>query len=141
MTNFEFYANEIKSRGFNFAVDKSNGELFCCKEEGSCSKCEFCPDKKELIDKRAKFVCSKINIVRWLYQKHKIKMNALEYGLLEYKVERLKEEICSYEQSIRNLLGLLDKNMKAFDELDDKLIFLIEENEELRNRLKMKGDK
>ena len=30
MTNFEFYANEIKSRGFNFAVDKSNGELFNC---------------------------------------------------------------------------------------------------------------
>ena len=84
MTNFEFYENEIKSRGFNFAVDKSNGELFCCKEEGSCSKCEFCPDKKGLIDKRAKFVCSKINIVRWLYQKHKIKMNALEHGLLEY---------------------------------------------------------
>lgn len=61
--------------------------------------------------------------------------------LLENKVERLKEEICSYEQSIRNLLGLLDKNMKAFDELDDKLILLIDENEELRNRLKMKGDK
>ena len=37
-----------------------------------------------MIDKRAKFVCSKINIVRWLYQKHKIKMNTLEYGLLEY---------------------------------------------------------
>ena len=60
----------------------------------------------------------------------------VRYRLLENKVERLKEEICSYEQSIRNLLGLLDKNMKAFDELDDKLIFLIEENEELRNRLK-----
>ena len=28
MTNFEFYEDEIKSRGFNFAVDKSNGELF-----------------------------------------------------------------------------------------------------------------
>lgn len=84
MTNFEFYASEIKSRGFNFAVDKSNGELFSCKEEGSCKKCVFCPDTKGLIDKRAKFVCSKINIVRWLYQKHKIKMNALEYGLLEY---------------------------------------------------------
>lgn len=84
MTNFEFYANEIKSGGFSFAVDKSSGELFSCKEEGSCDKCEFCPDKKGLIDKRAKYVCSKINIVRWLYQKHKIKMNALEYGLLEY---------------------------------------------------------
>ncbi len=65
----------------------------------------------------------------------------VRYRLLENKVERLKEEICSYEQSIRNLLGLLDKNMKAFDELDDKLILLIDENEELRNRLKMKGDK
>ena len=43
MTNFEFYANEIKSRGFNFAVDKSNGELFSCNQEGSCNKCEFCP--------------------------------------------------------------------------------------------------
>lgn len=64
----------------------------------------------------------------------------VRYRLLENKVERLKEEICSYEQSIRNLLGLLDKNMKAFDELDDKLILLIDENEELRNRLKMKGD-
>lgn len=84
MTNFEFYANEIKSRGFSFAVDKSNGELFSCKEEGSCDKCEFCPDKKGLIDKRAKFVCSKINIIRWLYQNHKIKMNALECGLLKY---------------------------------------------------------
>lgn len=84
MTNFEFYEDEIKSRGFNFAVDKSNGELFCCKEEGSCNKCVFCPDTKGLIDKRAKFVCSKINIVRWLYQKHKVNMNALEYGLLEY---------------------------------------------------------
>lgn len=84
MTNFEFYANEIKSRDFSFSVDKSTGELFWCKEEGSCNKCVFCPDTKGLIDKRAKFVCSKINIVRWLYQKHKIKMNALEYGLLEY---------------------------------------------------------
>ena len=65
----------------------------------------------------------------------------VRYRLLENKVERLKEEICSYEQSIRNLLGLLDKNMKAFDELDDKLILLIDENEELHNRLKMKGDK
>lgn len=65
----------------------------------------------------------------------------VRYRLLENKVERLKEEICSYEQSIRNLLGLLDKNMKAFDELDAKLILLIDENEELRNRLKMKGDK
>lgn len=82
MTNFEFYANEIKSRGFSFAVDKSNGELFCCKEEGSCNKCEFCPDKKGLLNGRAKFVCSKINIIRWLYQEKK--MNALEYGLLEY---------------------------------------------------------
>lgn len=65
----------------------------------------------------------------------------VRYRLLENKVERLKEEICSFEQSIRNLLGLLDKNMKAFDELDAKLILLIDENEELRNRLKMKGDK
>ena len=84
MTNFEFYENEIKSRGFSFAVDKSNGELFSCKEEGSCNKCEFCPDKKGLLNGRAKFVCLKINIIRWLYQEHKIKMNALEYGLLEY---------------------------------------------------------
>ena len=84
MTNFEFYEDEIKSRGFNFAVDKSNGELFCCKEEGSCNKCEFCPDKKGLLNGKTKFVCSKINIVRWLYTKYKIKMNALEYGLLEY---------------------------------------------------------
>lgn len=65
----------------------------------------------------------------------------VRYRLLENKVERLKEEICSYEQSIRNLLDLLSKNMKAFDELDAKLILLIDENEELRNRLKMKGDK
>lgn len=72
MTNFEFYAKEIKSRGFNFAVDKSSGELFWCDPDfSSCDKCD-------------KFECSKINIVRWLYQKHKIKMNALEYGLLEY---------------------------------------------------------
>ena len=84
MTNFEFYADEIKSRGFSFAVDKSNGEIFCYGQEGSCDKCVFCPDTKELLKGRAKFVCSKINIVRWLYQKHKIKMNALEHGLLEY---------------------------------------------------------
>lgn len=84
MTNFEFYENEIKSRGFNFAVDKSSGELFCCGQEGSCDKCEFCPDKKGLLTGKVRFVCSKINIVRWLYQKHKIKMNALEHGLLEY---------------------------------------------------------
>lgn len=84
MTNFEFYASEIKSRGFNFAVDKSNGELFSCKEEESCDKCEFCPDKKGLLTGEVRFVCSKINIIRWLYQEHKIKMNALEYGLLKY---------------------------------------------------------
>lgn len=84
MTNFEFYADEIKSRGFKFAVDKSSGEIFCCGQEGSCDKCVFCPDTKELLKGRAKFVCSKINIVRWLYQKYKIKMNALEHGLLEY---------------------------------------------------------
>ena len=65
----------------------------------------------------------------------------VRYRLLENKVERLKEEICSYEQSIRNLLDLLGKNMKAFDELDAKLILLTDENEELRNRLKMKRDK
>lgn len=29
----------------------------------------------------------------------------VRYRLLENKVERLKEEICSYEQSIRNLLA------------------------------------
>lgn len=34
MTNFEFYEDEIKSRGFKFAVDKSSGELFCCGQEG-----------------------------------------------------------------------------------------------------------
>lgn len=84
MTNFEFYENEIKSRGFSFAVDKSNGELFSCKQEGSCNKCEFCYQTKEPVNGTTKFVCSKINIVRWLYQEHKIKMNALEYGLLEY---------------------------------------------------------
>ena len=64
MTNFEFYEDEIKSRGFKFAVDKSSGELFCCGQEGSCDKCVFCPDTKELLKGRAKFVCSKINIVR-----------------------------------------------------------------------------
>lgn len=82
MTNFEFYENEIKSRGFNFAVDKSSGELFdCdCDLEGSCKKCKFCYQMK----KEKKFVCSSIDIIRWLYQEHKIKMNALEYGLLEY---------------------------------------------------------
>lgn len=86
MTNFEFYANEIKSRGFNFAVDKSNGELFnCdCDIEGSCKKCRFCYQMKKSVNGKAKFVCSNIDTVRWLYQKHKIKMNALEYGLLEY---------------------------------------------------------
>ena len=84
MTNFEFYANEIKSRDFSFSVDKSTGELFSCKEEGSCDKCVFCPDKKGLLTGEVRFVCSKINIIRWLYQEHKIKMNALEYGLLKY---------------------------------------------------------
>lgn len=84
MTNFEFYANEIKSRGFKFAVDKSSGELFCCGQEGSCDKCKFGYQTKEPVNGTTKFVCSKINIVRWLYTKHKIKMNALEYGLLEY---------------------------------------------------------
>ena len=88
MTNFEFYANEIKSRGFNFAVDKSTSELFCCKEEGSCNKCKFCPDTKGLMKGKSKYVCSKINIVRWLYQEHKIKMNALEYGLLKYMLSQ-----------------------------------------------------
>lgn len=82
MTNFEFYENEIKSRGFNFAVDKSSDELFYCDcdIEGSCKKCRFWYQLK----KSGKYVCSSIDAVRWLYQKHKIKMNALEYGLLEY---------------------------------------------------------
>ena len=93
MTNFEFYEDEIKSRGFKFAVDKSSGELFCCGQEGSCDKCVFCPDTKELLKGRAKIVCSKINIVRWLYQKHKIKMNALEYGLLEYMLSEGYEQV------------------------------------------------
>ena len=84
MTNFEFYANEIKSRGFKFAVDKSSGELFCCGQEGSCDKCKFGYQTKEPVNGTTKFECSRISIVRWLYQKHKIKMNALEYGLLEY---------------------------------------------------------
>lgn len=85
MTNFEFYANEIKSRGFNFAVDKSSGELFWCDPEvPSCNKCKFGYQTKEPVNGKTKFVCSNIDTVRWLYQKHKIKMNALEYGLLEY---------------------------------------------------------
>lgn len=85
MTNFEFYANEIKSRDFSFFVDKSTGELFWCDPEfPSCNKCKFGYQTKEPVNGKTKFVCSKINIVRWLYTKHKIKMNALEYGLLEY---------------------------------------------------------
>nr|DAF67025.1 MAG TPA: hypothetical protein [Caudoviricetes sp.] len=88
MTNFEFYESEIKSRGFSFAVDKSSGELFCCGQEGSCDKCEFCPDTKGLLTGKVRFVCSKINIIRWLYQEHKIKMNALEYGLLKYMLSQ-----------------------------------------------------
>lgn len=85
MTNFEFYADEIKSRGFSFSVDKSTGELFWCDPDcPSCNKCKFCYQTKEPVNGKTKFMCSKINIVRWLYTKHKIKMNALEYGLLEY---------------------------------------------------------
>ena len=85
MTNFEFYESEIKSRGFNFAVDKSTGELFWCDPDfSSCDKCEFGYQTKEPVNGTTKFECSRISIVRWLYQKHKIKMNALEYGLLEY---------------------------------------------------------
>lgn len=84
MTNFEFYENEIKSRGFKFAVDKSSGELFCCGQEGSCNKCKFCYQTKGPVNGTTKFECSRDSIVRWLYQKHKIKMNALEYSLLEY---------------------------------------------------------
>lgn len=86
MTNFEFYEDEIKSRGFIFAVDKSSDELFnCdCDIEGSCKKCRFCYQTKEPVNGTTKFVCANIDTVRWLYQKHKIKMNALEYGLLEY---------------------------------------------------------
>lgn len=85
MTNFEFYANEIKSRDFSFSVDKSTGELFWCDPDcPSCNKCKFGYQTKEPVNGTTKFVCSKINIVRWLYQKHKIKMNALEHGLLEY---------------------------------------------------------
>lgn len=83
MTNFEFYANEIKSRGFSFSIDKTTGELFWCDPEGpSCQECKFCQPIE--INGITKFECSKINIVRWLYQEHKIKMNALEYGLLKY---------------------------------------------------------
>lgn len=85
MTNFEFYANEIKSRDFSFSVDKSTGELFWCNlDHPSCNKCKFGYQTKEPVNGKTKFVCSKIDIVRWLYTKHKIKMNALEYGLLEY---------------------------------------------------------
>lgn len=126
MTNFEFYENEIKSRGFNFAVDKSNGELFCCGQEGSCDKCVFCPDTKELLKGRTKFVCSKINIVRWLYQKHKIKMNALEYGLLEYMLSEgyewvsrddadygCIEEYCPYH-SAENLIKYLKDEWEEY---------------------------
>lgn len=85
MTNFEFYANEIKSRDFSFSVDKSTGELFWCDPDfPSCNKCKFGYQTKEPVNGTTKFECSRISIVRWLYQKHKIKMNALEYGLLEY---------------------------------------------------------
>lgn len=85
MTNFEFYANEIKSKDFSFSVDKSTGELFWCDPDcPSCNKCKFCYQTKEPVNGITKFECSRISIVRWLYQKHKIKMNALEYGLLEY---------------------------------------------------------
>lgn len=84
MTNFEFYANEIKSRGFTFALDKSNGELYNCDLKDACMKCEFSHKLKEVVSGKTKCFCSKTNIIRWLYQEHKIKMNALEYGLLKY---------------------------------------------------------
>lgn len=85
MTNFEFYADEIKSRGFSFSVDKSTGELFWCDPEvPSCNKCKFGYQTKNSANGKTEFKCSSIDIVRWLYTKHKIKMNALEYGLLEY---------------------------------------------------------
>lgn len=63
MTNFEFYEDEIKSRGFNFAVDKSNGELFWCDPDcPSCNKCEFCYQTKEPVNGTTKFECSRISI-------------------------------------------------------------------------------
>lgn len=68
MTNFEFYANEIKSRDFSFSVDKSTGELFWCDPDcPSCNKCKFGYQTKEPVNGTTKFECSRFSIVRWLY--------------------------------------------------------------------------
>lgn len=81
MTNFEYYKDELAMRGFNFSVDKITGKLSECSSK-NCAGCKFCHPIET--NGRTKLMCSKDSVIRWLYQKHKIKMNALEYGLLEY---------------------------------------------------------
>lgn len=144
MTNFEFYEDEIKSRDFSFFVDKSTGELFWCDPEfPSCNKCKFGYQTKEPANGKTKFVCSKINIVRWLYQKHKIKMNALEYGLLEYMLSEGYEWVSRYDDFTITFFTLkpIDKDGtwhspdKGFDEplncvpLCEKLFEFLREDE------------
>ena len=59
MTNFEYYAEDIKAVGYNFTI-KKDGEFVSCLEI-TCDLCIFGEGGKSCTDKK----------IKWLYEEHK----------------------------------------------------------------------
>ena len=59
MTNFEYYAEDIKAVGYNFAI-KKDGEFASCLEK-TCDLCIFGEGSKSCTDEK----------IKWLYEEHK----------------------------------------------------------------------
>lgn len=63
MTNFEYYKDEIKALGYEFAVVEGTNEIKPCRRMGNCAECLFKGDG------RVRF-CTEDKI-KWLYEEHK----------------------------------------------------------------------
>lgn len=98
MTNFEYYADEIKAVGHSYSM--IDGKIVNCKEKGMM--CEFCifAETGECIP----------DIIEWLYQEYK------ESPELTYN-ERMLCEVMNYEYLARckngQLVAFKDKPVKG----------------------------
>lgn len=59
MTNFEYYAEDIKAVGYYFAI-KKDGEFVSCLEI-TCGSCIFCEDSENCTYEK----------IKWLYEEYK----------------------------------------------------------------------
>lgn len=99
MTNFEFYAEDIKAVGYDFGIDKRSGEFVSCKNTPVCGNCKF--------DNNGNCI---IEIIKWLYEEHKeqpkLTKNTRKYlELLPFKYiarDRNESVYGYYEKPIKN---------------------------------------